>query len=124
MSWTPYVRTLALSVVIVLAVAFGLIMLMNPYGNLPFRLAGQHVMMDSNRRFQLAAALRYGNFDSVILGTSTSMLLDPEEHRRICILRRVLNDMNPVDAMELLVTRLKKTQNNAEFLLSIKPGAA
>jgi len=83
MSWTPYVRTLALSVVIVLAVAFGLIMLMNPYGNLPFRLAGQHVMMDSNRRFQLAAALRYGNFDSVILGTSTSMLLDPEDFDRV-----------------------------------------
>ncbi len=47
------------------------------------------------------------------------MLMDPEEHRRVCILRRVLNEMNAVDAMELLVTRLKKTQNNAEFLLSM-----
>ncbi len=47
------------------------------------------------------------------------MLLDPEEHRRICILRRVLNDMNPPDAMELLVTRLAKTKSNAEFLMSM-----
>jgi transcription termination factor Rho len=31
------------------------------------------------------------------------MLMDPEEYRRVCILRRVLNDMNPPDAMELLV---------------------
>ena len=38
------------------------------------------------------------------------MLLDPEEYRRICVLRRVLNDMNPPDAMELLVTRLQKTK--------------
>ena len=38
------------------------------------------------------------------------MLMDPEEHRRVCILRRVLNDMNPPDAMELLVTRLQKTK--------------
>jgi transcription termination factor Rho len=47
------------------------------------------------------------------------MLLDPEEHRRICILRRVLNDMNPPDAMELLVGRLQKTKSNAEFLMSM-----
>ncbi|HJT35877.1 MAG TPA: transcription termination factor Rho [Pirellulales bacterium] len=48
------------------------------------------------------------------------MLLDPEEHRRICILRRVLNDMNSVEAMELLTTRLGKTKTNAEFLMSMK----
>jgi transcription termination factor Rho len=47
------------------------------------------------------------------------MLLDPEEYRRICILRRVLNDMNPPDAMELLVTRLQKTKSNAEFLMGM-----
>ncbi len=47
------------------------------------------------------------------------MLMDPEEYRRVCILRRVLNDMNGPDAMELLVTRLKKTKSNAEFLMSM-----
>ena len=48
------------------------------------------------------------------------MLMDPEEYRRVCMLRRVLNDMNAPDAMELLTTRLNKTQNNAEFLMSMK----
>ena len=47
------------------------------------------------------------------------MLMDAEEHRRVCILRRVLNDMNPPDAMELLTTRLQKTKSNAEFLMSM-----
>ena len=47
------------------------------------------------------------------------MLMDPEEHRRVCVLRRVLNDMNAPDAMELLVTRLQKTKTNAEFLMSM-----
>jgi transcription termination factor Rho len=47
------------------------------------------------------------------------MLMDPEEHRRICILRRVLNEMNSPEAMELLVTRLQKTKSNAEFLMSM-----
>jgi transcription termination factor Rho len=36
------------------------------------------------------------------------------------VLRRVLTDMNPTDAMELLVNRLSKTGSNAEFLASLK----
>jgi transcription termination factor Rho len=47
------------------------------------------------------------------------MLMDPEEHRLVCALRRVLNEMNPPEAMELLVTRLGKTKTNAEFLMSM-----
>jgi transcription termination factor Rho len=48
------------------------------------------------------------------------MLMDPEEYRRVSLLRRVLNEMNGPDAMELLATRLRKTGSNAEFLMSIK----
>ena len=47
------------------------------------------------------------------------MLMDPEEHRRVCVLRRVLHEMNPADAMEFLVSRLQKTKTNAEFLMSM-----
>jgi len=47
------------------------------------------------------------------------MLMDPDEHRRVCVLRRVLNDMNAPDAMELLVSRIEKTKTNAEFLMSM-----
>ncbi|MDG2185276.1 MAG: transcription termination factor Rho, partial [Mariniblastus sp.] len=49
-------------------------------------------------------------------------LLDAEEHERICMIRRVLSEMNSPDAMELLVTRLKKTKSNVEFLVSVKAG--
>ena len=31
-------------------------------------------------------------------------------------LRRVLNPLSPVEAMELLITYLEKSRNNAEFL--------
>ena len=48
------------------------------------------------------------------------MLMDPEEHRRVCILRRVLHEMNGPDSMELLVSRLEKTKTNAEFLMNMK----
>ncbi len=48
------------------------------------------------------------------------MLMDPDEHRRVSLLRRVLSEMNPPDAMELLTGRLRKTKSNAEFLMSMK----
>src|SRR5687768_14782231 len=47
------------------------------------------------------------------------LLLDPEELRRIYILRKVLSDMNPVEAMELLTNRMARTKSNAEFLMSM-----
>ena len=47
------------------------------------------------------------------------LLMHPDEVERVRMLRRVLADMHPVEAMELLVTRLRKTKSNAEFLLSM-----
>jgi len=47
------------------------------------------------------------------------LLLTPEELAKITILRRVLADMHPVEAMELLINRAKKTKSNLEFLLTM-----
>ncbi len=47
------------------------------------------------------------------------LLTHPDELERIRILRRVLADMHPVEAMELLVSKLKRTKNNTEFLLGM-----
>src|ERR1700736_4040301 len=46
-------------------------------------------------------------------------LMHPDELDRVRALRRVLADMHPVEAMELLVNRMRKTKSNAEFLLSM-----
>ncbi|MGL4512074.1 MAG: transcription termination factor Rho [Lacipirellulaceae bacterium] len=63
----------------------------------------------------------YPSIDVARSGTRREeMLMDPEEHRRVGLLRRVLSEMNPPDAMELLVNRLIKTKTNAEFLMSMK----
>jgi len=49
------------------------------------------------------------------------LLMDDEELKRVQILHRMLRDMNPVEGMQLLRERVEKTQNNAEFLMSINP---
>jgi transcription termination factor Rho len=48
-------------------------------------------------------------------------LLDPLEYQRISLLRKSLAEINPPDAMEMLVQKLSKTKTNAEFLLGIRP---
>jgi transcription termination factor Rho len=50
------------------------------------------------------------------------LLLHTDEVERVRVLRRVLADMHPVEAMEMLTNRLRKTQSNAEFLLSMNLG--
>lgn len=47
------------------------------------------------------------------------LLLDKDVLQRLWILRRHLADMNTVEAMEFLNDRMSKTQDNAEFLVSM-----
>ena len=50
-------------------------------------------------------------------GTRKEELLIPKEDlQRIWVLRKVLNPLSPVEAMELLIERLAKAQSNGEFL--------
>jgi transcription termination factor Rho len=50
-------------------------------------------------------------------GTRKEELLIPKDDlARIWVLRKVLNPLSPVEAMELLIERLAKTQTNGEFL--------
>jgi len=48
------------------------------------------------------------------------LLLHPDELQRIWVLRKALNGVPPVDAMELLINRLKKAKCNAEFLMTLQ----
>ena len=47
------------------------------------------------------------------------LLLDEQTVQRMWIMRKYLADMNPVEAMEFISDRIKKTLNNEEFLISM-----
>jgi len=47
------------------------------------------------------------------------ILLDENTIQRMWIMRKYLADMNPVEAMEFINDRIKRTQNNEEFLISM-----
>jgi transcription termination factor Rho len=51
------------------------------------------------------------------------LLYHPDEYQRISVLRRALVGVPPVESMELLLGKLKKTPNNIMFLLSMGQGS-
>ncbi|MGE5693106.1 MAG: transcription termination factor Rho [Candidatus Zixiibacteriota bacterium] len=48
------------------------------------------------------------------------LLLSPEVLAKVWILRKFLNEMNPIEAMEFLIDRMKKAKANDKFLESMK----
>ena len=59
-------------------------------------------------------------FDLIRSGTRKEELLIPKNNlNRVWILRRLLQEMNPVDAMEFIIGKIKKTETNQEFLDSM-----
>jgi transcription termination factor Rho len=59
-------------------------------------------------------------FDLVRSGTRKEELLIPKQNlNRVWILRRLLQEMNPVDAMEFIIGKIRKTETNQDFLDSM-----
>ena len=48
------------------------------------------------------------------------LLLSPEDLKRVWVLRKVLTPLSAVEAMELLLDKMSKTQSNQEFLASMQ----
>lgn len=69
---------------------------------------------------RLANKRIFPSVDVLASGTRREdLLLDKESLQRTWILRKHLSDMNPQEAMEFLLDRMKGTRNNEEFLISM-----
>jgi transcription termination factor Rho len=70
---------------------------------------------------RLADRRVYPAIDLIKSGTRKEELLyHPNELEKIYLMRQAIADLSPLDAMNLLLGRLKKTNSNVEFLLSMK----
>ncbi len=70
---------------------------------------------------RLADRRIYPPIDPIKSGTrKEELLFHPEELEKIHLMRGGLGDLSPLDAIPLLSGRIKKTNNNIEFLLSLK----
>lgn len=78
MNWARYTRRL-LGIAGVIAVAlYSFILVLDPYQNVPFSPEFDRAPIATNQRFSYPAVARDPNFDALVMGTSTSRLLDPQ----------------------------------------------
>ncbi|MDP5119976.1 MAG: transcription termination factor Rho [Spirosomaceae bacterium] len=69
---------------------------------------------------RLANKRVYPSIDILASGTRREdLLMDKDEMQKMWLLRKYLADMNPMEAMEFLLSKMKGTRNNEEFLLSM-----
>jgi hypothetical protein len=77
LSWRESNRVFLTTFTAVLAVIYIFILLVDPYGVVPFSLPFERPLTSSQRQMY-PQILRSGRYDSIVVGTSTSRLLDPD----------------------------------------------
>lgn len=75
--WRGWSKAFALTALTVVALLFGLIVALDPYGARVQAGQPARPLMDLNQRFMYPQIVKSGAFDSAVIGTSTLRLLDP-----------------------------------------------
>jgi transcription termination factor Rho len=87
----------------------------------PKRFFGAARNMEIHLDRKLTDKRVFPSIDILKSGTRKEELLIPREDlNRIWVLRKVLNPLSPVEAMELLLDKMSKTKSNAEFLAAMQ----
>ena len=77
-AWRRFFTLAAGSAAVCVAVIYGFIVVVDPWGMLPLSLPFDRVTVTSNQRFAYPMLARSQQFDSAVFGTSTSRLLRPD----------------------------------------------
>ncbi len=76
--------------------------------------------MEINLSRKLSNLRIFPALDLIISGTRKEELLLPEDLlQKVLVLRKFISSINPVEAMEIIIDRMKKTKTNSEFLDSM-----
>jgi transcription termination factor Rho len=69
---------------------------------------------------RLANKRVYPSIDILASGTRREdLLMDKDELQRVWLLRKYMADMNPMETMEFLLSKMKGTKTNQEFLMTM-----
>lgn len=99
-SWRRFARTVLLTAGALLAGLYGFVAIVDPWDTLPLSPPLTRVPISSNARFSFPALARSPRFDSVVLGTSTSRLLQPAHLNPLFAARFANLSMNSATAWE------------------------
>jgi hypothetical protein len=78
-AWRRFIAVILGVTAVVILSAFAFVAIVDPYDNLAFSPAWKRYRVTTNERYAFPGLIRHGRFDSAVFGTSTLMLLKPEE---------------------------------------------
>ncbi len=78
-AWRRFIATLLAVTAAIILAAFAFVALVDPYDNLAFSPAWKRYRVTTNERYAFPGMIRHGRFDGAVFGTSTMMLLEPQE---------------------------------------------
>jgi hypothetical protein len=78
-SWRRFVTLFLRTFVGAIAAAALFILLLDPFDMVPFSLPIERPLVSGSQRFAYPQAMRSGRFNSIIVGSSTARLIDPEQ---------------------------------------------
>ena len=77
--WRQFLRTFLIWAIALAGVCYGFVLLVDPYDTLPISLDFEREPISTNQRFSFPALAAKPRFDSAIIGTSTTRLLQPSQ---------------------------------------------
>jgi hypothetical protein len=77
--WRRFVRLFLGTFAAAIIAAALFILLLDPFDMVPFSLPIERPLVSGSQRFAYPQAMRSGRFDAIIVGSSTSRLIDPEQ---------------------------------------------
>ncbi len=78
-AWRRFIAIILGMTAAVILCAFAFVAIVDPYDNLAFSPPWKRYRVTTNERYAFPGLIRHGRFDSAVFGTSTMMLLKPEE---------------------------------------------
>jgi hypothetical protein len=77
--WRRFITVLLVATAVIVLSAFAFVAIVDPYDSLPFSPPWKRYRVTTNERYAFPGLIRHGRFDSAVFGTSTIMLLKPDE---------------------------------------------
>lgn len=77
--WRHFLRTFLTWAILLAGVCYGFVLLVDPYDTLPVSLDFEREPISTNQRFSFPALTAKARFDSAVIGTSTTRLLQPDQ---------------------------------------------
>ena len=100
MGWSTFWSVFVASAVLTVGLLYAFVLVVDPYGTLPFSPDFEREPVTTNQRFSFPALAASSRFDSAIFGTSTTRLLNPENFNDLFAARFANLSMNSATTYE------------------------